>query len=78
MYYKTYREAVEALKALVGDEALYSDGATDWKLGNLLNSIDDDARELCPGGYFVEEGGITERTVHGGNRGRRILRAKTE
>lgn len=78
MYYKTYREAVEALKTLVGDEALFSDGAADWKLSNLLNNIDDDARELCAGGYFVEENGIFERTVHGGNRGRRLLRPKTE
>ncbi|NLT36818.1 MAG: hypothetical protein GXX95_01485 [Methanomassiliicoccus sp.] len=78
MYYKKYREAVEALKASVGDDVLYNDGSTDWKLSNLLSSIDDDARELSAGGYFVDEGGISERSVHGGFRGRRILKVKTD
>lgn len=64
----TYREAVEQLRALVGDDVIYSDGASDWELDNLLDSMDDELDEIRP--YVVGEDGITTRREDGmlGNR----------
>lgn len=59
----TYREAVEQLRALVGDDVIYSDGASDWELDNLLDSMDDELDEVRP--YVVDEDGITTLRADG-------------
>lgn len=59
----TYREAVEQLRELVGDEIIFSDGASDWDLPNLLESLDDELDEVRE--YVVDEEGITTRRADG-------------
>ena len=59
----TYRQAVIELQILVGNGTLYSDGADNWTLDNLLDAIDDDLdREED---YVVEYEGITKLDSNG-------------
>ena len=74
--YATYGQAARALQELTENEnQIWRDGATDWDLVNLIEAIDDkddDVEEMSPGGYVIDDEGITIMMLDG-YRGQRIL-----